>query len=49
MSVSLLARQMFLPASMAATVGGKPAQPTIPVEESNPRDAQPPRYRARGT
>jgi hypothetical protein len=31
MSVSLLARQMFLPASMAATVGGRPAHPTIPV------------------
>mmetsp|Transcript_2009 Transcript_2009/g.7569 ORF Transcript_2009/g.7569 Transcript_2009/m.7569 type:complete len:253 (+) Transcript_2009:1721-2479(+) len=31
MRVSLLARQMFLPASMAATVGGRPAQPTMPV------------------
>mmetsp|Transcript_13687 Transcript_13687/g.49065 ORF Transcript_13687/g.49065 Transcript_13687/m.49065 type:complete len:234 (+) Transcript_13687:673-1374(+) len=31
MSVSLFARQMFFPASIAATVGGSPAQPTIPV------------------
>ena len=30
-SVSLLARQMSLPALMAATVGVRPAQPTIPV------------------
>ena len=31
MSVSLLARQMSLPAWMAATVGASPAQPTMPV------------------
>lgn len=31
MRVSLFARQMSLPALMAATVGWSPAQPTIPV------------------
>lgn len=31
MSVSLFARQMSLPASMAATVGWSPAHPTIPA------------------
>mmetsp|Transcript_13347 Transcript_13347/g.49945 ORF Transcript_13347/g.49945 Transcript_13347/m.49945 type:complete len:234 (-) Transcript_13347:124-825(-) len=31
MRVSLFARQMFFPASIAATVGGNPAHPTIPV------------------
>mmetsp|Transcript_9984 Transcript_9984/g.31281 ORF Transcript_9984/g.31281 Transcript_9984/m.31281 type:complete len:213 (+) Transcript_9984:663-1301(+) len=31
MSVSLLARQMSLPALMASTVGCSPAQPTMPV------------------
>lgn len=31
MRVSLLARQMSLPASMAATVGRSPAHPTMPV------------------
>lgn len=35
MSVSLLARQMSLPLSMAATVGFRPAQPTMPVTHAS--------------